>query len=218
MPTYLAGYRGAMTRTGYLSVEPEAVRRRAEEAAVRRQFEKDAVWSRMVASGGRVPDLPLIEVDLGPVHLRRLLDTGPLVLVFIRYAGSAACEETLVAYERTLAPACADLGAHLVAVSPQRPELLAPAKHRNDLSYLVAADPRHALVDAFGIGYPAPEATGILGTRRAILPYPSVVVADRTGTVRYADVHPFTAARTPAARIIATLRQQIRSEPVAPRR
>ena len=196
---------------------PAAARRRAEEAAVRRQFEKDAVWSRMIAPGGRVPDQPLIEVDLGPIHLRRLLDTGPLVLVFVQYAGSAACEETLVAYERTLAPTVADLGAHLVAVSPQRAELLAVAKHRNDLSYLVASDPRHTLIDAFGIGYSAPEATETLGTRRSVLPYPSVVVADRTGTVRYADVHPFTAARTPAAPIIATLRQQIRSEPLAPR-
>jgi peroxiredoxin len=207
-----------MTRSAYLAGgEPEAVRRRAEEESVRRQFEKDAVWSRMIAPGGRVPDLPLIEVDLGPVHLRRLRDTGPLVLVFFRYAGSAACETTLVAYQRTLAPACEDLGAHLVAVSPQRAELLAPVKHRNDLTYLVAADPRHALIDAFGIGYTVPEAAGTLGTRRSVLPYPSVVVADRTGTVRYADVHPFTAARTPAAPIIATLRQQIGSLPSAAR-
>src|SRR5690349_12161671 len=109
-----------MTRSMYLSGgKPAAVHSRAEEAAVRRQFEKDALWSRMIAPGGRVPDLPLIEVDLGPIHLRRLRDTGPLVLVFIRYAGSAACAETLVAYERTLAPACVELGAHLVAVSPQ---------------------------------------------------------------------------------------------------
>jgi peroxiredoxin len=207
-----------MTKSMYLTGgEPEADRRRAEEASVRRQFEKDAVWTRMIAPGGRIPDLPLIEVDLGPIHLRRLLDTGPLVLVFVRYAGSAACETTLVAYQRTLAPACADLGAHLVAVSPQRADLLAPAKHRNDLSYLVAADPRHSLIDAFGIGYPVPEAAGTLGTRRSVLPYPSVVVADRTGTVRHADVHPFTAARTPAALIIATLRQQIGSIPLAPR-
>jgi hypothetical protein len=50
-----------------------------------------------------------------------------------------------------------------------------------------------------------------------VLPYPTVVVADRAGTVRYADVHPYTAARTPAAPIIAALRQQIGSVPVAPR-
>ncbi|MFI7540332.1 redoxin domain-containing protein [Actinoplanes sp. NPDC049599] len=199
-----------MTRSVYLTGgRPEAARRRAEEEAVRRQFEMDAVWSRMIAPGGRIPDLPLIEVDLGPIHLRRLLDTGPLVLVFFRYEGSAPCEETLVAYQRTLAPACADLGAHLVAVSPQRAELLAPVKHRHDLSYLVASDPRHTLIDAFGIGYPVPEALGSLGTRRNVLPYPSVVVADRTGTVRYAEVHPFTAARTPASPIIAALRQQL---------
>ena len=208
-----------MTRSVHLTAgAPEAVNRRAEEAAVRRQFERDAVWSRMIAPGGRVPDLPLVEVDLGPIHLRRLLDTGPLVMVFIRYAGSAACESTLVAYQRTLAPACADLDAHLLAVSPQRAGLLAAVKHRNDLSYLVAADPRHTLIDSFGIGYQAPEASEILGTRRSVLPYPSVVVADRTGTVRYADVHPITAARTPAAPIIAALSRPGASTAVAPRR
>lgn len=214
MPPYWMDIVTPMTRSLYLGGGGPAVAgRRAEEAAVRRQFEKDAVWSRMIAPGGRVPDLPLTEVDLGPIHLRRLLDTGPLVLVFIRYAGSVACESTLVAYQRTLEPACVHLGAHLVAVSPQRAELLAPAKRRNDLSYLLAADPRHSLIDAFGIGYQAPEAGGLLGTGRTVLPYPTVVVADRTGTVRYADIHPFTAARTPAAPIIAALRQLLRSEP-----
>ena len=50
-----------MTRSVFLSgSEPEALRRRAEEVAVRRQFERDAVWTRMVAPGGRIPDLPLI--------------------------------------------------------------------------------------------------------------------------------------------------------------
>lgn len=197
-----------MTRSVYLDAgEPETARRRAEATAVRRQFEKDAVWSRMIGPGGRVPDVPLTEVDLGPVHLRRLLDTGPLVLVFIRAAESPPCAATLVAYERTLAPACADLGAHLVAVSPQRVERLRPVKHRNDLSYLVAADPRHALIDAFGIGYAVPEAAPMLGTGRSVLPYPTVVVADRTGTVQFADIHPHTAARTAAAPIVAALRR-----------
>ncbi|MBB4762701.1 redoxin domain-containing protein [Amorphoplanes digitatis] len=179
--------------------------RGAEETAFRRQFEMDAVWSRMIAPGGRVPAMPLIEVDLGPIHLDLMLRTGPIVLVFFPYAGPASCDDLLAGYQRTLLPPCTSAGAHLVAVSPQRPDLLAPLKHRLDLGYLVASDPRHILIDAFGIGYRGPEASEVLGTGRAVLPYPAVVVADRTGTVRYASVRPEAAPPTPAARIIAAL-------------
>ncbi|MET8150942.1 redoxin domain-containing protein [Actinoplanes sp. NPDC049668] len=179
--------------------------RATEETAFRRQFEKDAVWSRMIAPGGRVPAMPLVEVDLGPIHLDLMLRTGPIVLVFFPYAGAASCDELLDGYQRTLLPSCTDAGAHLVAVSPQRADLLAPVKHRHDLGYLVASDPRHALIDAFGIGYRSPQARGVLGTGRAVLPYPAAVVADRTGTVRYASIRPEAAPPTSAARIIAAL-------------
>ncbi|MEU7901411.1 redoxin domain-containing protein [Actinoplanes sp. NPDC049118] len=179
--------------------------RSAEETAFRRQLAKDAVWSRMVAPGGRVPAMPLIEVDLGPIHLDRLLQTGPLVLVFFSCAESASVDAVLAGYQRTLLPACTDAGAHLVAVSPQRVGLLAPAKHRHDLGYLVASDPRHALIDAFRIGYQSPEAGATLGTGRSVLPYPAVVVADRTGTVCYVSIRPEAAPPTPAARVIAAL-------------
>ncbi|AGZ43156.1 Peroxiredoxin Q [Actinoplanes friuliensis DSM 7358] len=190
----------------------------ADHAAARRQFERDAVWSRMIAPGGRVPALPLIEVDLGPIHLDRLLQTGPLVLAFFRYEGSAAGDAMLVDYQRTLLPACTDLGAHLVAVSPQRFDLLAPVKHRHELGFLVASDPRHVLIDAFRIGYGSPAASDTLGTRRSVLPYPAVVVADRTGTVRYADVRAESAPHSGAAPIIAALRRSAGSSPVPARR
>jgi peroxiredoxin len=177
----------------------------APETALRRQFERDRVWSRMVGPGARVPVLPLVEVDLGPIHLDRLLRTGPLVLVFFPHADDPLSDAALVAYQRTLLPSCTELSAHLIAVSPQRPDLLAAVKHRHDLDYLVAADPRHSLIDAFAIGYRSPHATETLGTGRAVLPYPTVVVADRTGTVGYVDVRPDGVPLTEAGPIIAAL-------------
>jgi peroxiredoxin len=177
----------------------------AEETAARRQFERDAVWSRMIAPGGRVPALPLIEVDLGPIHLDRMLRTGPVVLVFFPHQGSASGDDMLADYQRTLLPHCTDADAHLVAVSPQRADLLVGVKRRHDLGFLVASDPRHALIDAFAIGYRSPEAGATLGTGRSVLPYPAAVVADRTGIVRYADIGPAAATHTPAARIVTAL-------------
>ncbi|MGA5302772.1 redoxin domain-containing protein [Nucisporomicrobium flavum] len=182
-----------------------AYRPPATELAFRQQLERDAIWSRMVAPGGRVPDLALVEADLGPIHLYRLLDTGPLVLVFFRHAASAACDAALAAYGEKLAPVLDGLDAHLVAVSPQRADRLAALKRRHELGYLVAADPRHALIDAFRIGFSSPETVDVLGTGRSTLPYPAVVVADRWGVVRWVDVRPDAAVRTDPESIIAAV-------------
>ncbi|MEV4708438.1 redoxin domain-containing protein [Actinoplanes sp. NPDC049316] len=183
-----------------------AYRRPATDLAFRQQLERDAIWSRMIAPGGRIPDLALVEADLGPIHLHRLLDTGPLVLVFFRHAASAGCDAALAAYGTRLAPVLDGLDAHLVAVSPQRADRLAALKRRHELGFLVAADARHALIDAFGIGFSSPETVDVLGTGRSTLPYPAVVVADRSGVVRYVDVRPDAAVRTDPADIIAAVR------------
>ncbi|MFI7599910.1 redoxin domain-containing protein [Actinoplanes sp. NPDC049681] len=178
----------------------------ATDQAFRRQLERDAVWSRMIAPGGRIPDLAVVEADLGPVHLHRLLDTGPLVLVFFRHAASPECDAVLAAYETRLAPVLTELNAHLVAVSPQRADRLAGLKRRHDLSYLVASDGRHALIDAFGIGFSSPESAKLLGTGRATLPHPTVVTADRSGLVRFVEVSPGPAVRTAPEAVIAAVR------------
>ncbi|MDT5042871.1 MAG: hypothetical protein QOE51_3856 [Actinoplanes sp.] len=182
------------------------LRHSGDAEALRLQFERNAIWNRMVAAGDRLPVVPLVEVDLGPIHLDRLRDTGPVVLIFFRYAGSPECAAALRRYEYTLAPALAGLDAHLVAVSPQEPQRLEAAKRRHNLSYLVASDPRHALIDALNIGFASPGADAVLGTGRSVLPFAAVVVVDRAGLVRYADVHADWASLTAPGAIIRAVR------------
>jgi peroxiredoxin len=182
--------------------------RLGDTEALRLQLDRDALWPRMVRPGDRVPAAVLIEADLGPIHLDRMRMTGPLVLVFVKYAGSAVCESTLERYQRELVPA---VDAHLVAVSPQAPARLAEVKRRHDLSYFVAADPRHTLIDAFNLGFAEPGADRILGTGRSVLPFPAVVVADRAGVVRYAEVRPDGSPHPGAAEIVAALSEPDRS-------
>jgi peroxiredoxin len=176
--------------------------------ALRRQFSRDAIWPRVVRPGDRVPSAVLLEADLGPIHLDRLRMTGPVVLVFIRYAGSAVCEATLERYERELRPAT---DAHLVAVSPQIPARLAELKRRRDLSCFVAADPRHALIDAFNLGFTEPGADLILGAGRSVLPFPAVVVAGRDGTVSYAAVRPDGSPHPDPSEVKAALTRPVRT-------
>jgi peroxiredoxin len=178
-------------------------RRTPDTDEFRRQFDRDGIWQRMVRPGDRVPSAVLLEADLGPIHLDRLRMTGPVVLVFVKYAGSAVCETTLERYQRELTPA---VDAHIVAVSPQAPAKLTAMKRRHDLSYFVAADPRHTLIDTFNLGFAEPGAGHLLGTGRSVLPFPAVVVADRTGVVRYATVRPDGSHHPAPADVAAALR------------
>jgi len=180
--------------------------RRGDADALRRQFERDAIWHRIVKPGDRLPSEVLLEADLGPIHLDRLRMTGPIVLVFVRHASSEPCNVTLARYQRDLAPGLDDLGAHLVAVSPQVPHRLAEVKRRHDLSYFVAADVRHTLIDAFNLGFAEPGAEAVLGARYAVLPFPAVVVADRAGVVHFADVRPDGEPHTKPSRVLAAVR------------
>jgi peroxiredoxin len=182
------------------------VRHSGDAEAFRLQFERNAIWHRMISPGDRLPSVPLLEVDLGPIHLDRMRRTGPVVLVFFRHAASPECAAALRTYQHTLAPALDGLSAHLVAVSPQAPARLEAVKRRFDLGFPVASDPRHALIDALNIGFASPAATGILGTGRSVLPFAAVVVADRAGVVRYTDVHADWATLTAPGAIIRAVR------------
>lgn len=187
--------------------------RRNDSEDFRQLLDRNAIWNRMVAPGDRLPPHPLVEVHLGPIHLDRLLHTGPLVLLFIRYAGSPACETALRDYHATLTPALDDLDAHLVAVSPQAPDRLAALRQRHDFGFLVAADPRHALIDALNIGYTDPGADRLLGTGRSVLPYAAAIVTDRSGIVRLAEIRPDWSAPIDPGRIVNAVAASSPSRP-----
>jgi peroxiredoxin len=191
--------------------------RRNDGEDFRQLLDRNAIWNRMVAPGDRLPLHPLVEVHLGPIHLDRLLHTGPLVLLFFRHAGSPACETALRDYRATLAPALDDLDAHLVAVSPQAPDRLAALQQRLDLGFLVAADPRHTLIDALNIGFPSPGADRVLGTGRSVLPYAATIVTDRSGTVRLAEIQPDWSTPTDPGRIINAVAASSPPRPVGRR-
>ncbi|MFF5084823.1 redoxin domain-containing protein [Actinoplanes sp. NPDC000266] len=171
-----------------------------------KDLDRDDIWDRLVKPGVRLPSATLLEADLGPIHLDRLRATGPIVLVFFRYATDEASNAALADYEHRLMPALTETDAHLVAVSPQIPDRLAEIKRRHDLTYFVASDPRNTLIDAFNLGFREPGADKILGAKRSVLPFPAVVIADRAGVIRYANVRPDGAFYPEPSEILAVVK------------
>lgn len=170
--------------------------------------------SKWVKAGDVVKPFDLPEVDGGRITLRGLLDRGPAVLVFFRFEGCPACNLALPYYQRNLLPGLRELGANLVAISPQVPERLRAIKDRHSLRFSVASDLDNKLARELGILYTFDEASQqsslasgksigeVTGTGTWELPQPTAVVIDRGGVVRFADVHPDWLLRTEAEPIL----------------
>jgi peroxiredoxin len=174
--------------------------------------------SAWVKAGDAVEPFVLRDVEGGDLTLEGLTARGPVVLVFFRFAGCPACNIALPYYEKALAPALRDVGATLVAVSPQVPERLVEIRQSHDLSFKVASDIGNELGRRFGILYTADEASqaaqrakgGFIGDTTGTgtweLPQPAVVLIGHDRIVRFVDVSPDWLVRTQADPVIAAVR------------
>jgi peroxiredoxin len=180
----------------------------AEHVEYRLKLENEADWSKIIQVGDVIAPFVLDEVDGGTVALAELVRTGITVLIFFRFEECPACNATLPAYRDGLAPELAELGVHLVAISPQVVSRLAPIKSRLGLPFPVASDPDASLIRSLGIAFaPTPEEQvdrlrlgydnpAVLGNGRWDLPYPTVMVIDQDYVVQFVDAHPNWMVRT----------------------
>jgi peroxiredoxin len=173
----------------------------------RRLLEETADRDAFVKAGDVVEPFTLPEVLGGTVDLDQLLAAGPVVLLFFRFAGCPACNISLRHYQQELYPALAELGATLVAISPQVPGKLAAIKNRYGFLFPVASDTGSELGRRFGITFtPTHDLRAELGTDSWELPMPTIVVIDANRVVRFADVHPDWLVRTEADAVIDAVR------------
>jgi peroxiredoxin len=180
--------------------------------------------SKWVKAGDKVKPFDLPEVDGGRVHSTTLLARGPLVLIFFRFEGCPACNLALPYYQRNLLPGLRELGASLVALSPQVPERLRAIKERHSLEFDVASDLNNELARRFGILYTFDEASQkssiasgktigeVTGTGTWELPQPTAIVIGQNGVVKFADVHPDWLLRSEAEPILAAVSALVSSK------
>ncbi|MER8376136.1 peroxiredoxin-like family protein [Mesorhizobium sp. M1406] len=184
----------------------------------RRLLVDTADRSAFVKAGDTVQPFALTEVDGQSLTLEGLLENGPLVLIFFRFAGCPVCNVALPYYNQHLAPELSRLGATLVGISPQVGEKLHDIKDRHRLDFLIATDADNALGRRFGILYSFDEPSRrvslesgspigeVTGTGTWELPMPTAVIIDQSRTVRFADVSPDWLVRTEPVDIIAALK------------
>jgi peroxiredoxin len=186
-------------------------------AAERADLDAAGVPAGVSAPGGPMPDGELLDVRGAATSLAQVRAGRPAVVVFYRGAWCPFCNIALRTYQAELAPALADRGFVMIAVSPQKPDGSLSAAETNELTYAVVSDPGNQLASALGIlTEPDAEAAAAqqkLGLELAehnadgglTLPMPTTVVVDTAGVIRWIDVHPNYTTRSEVPDILAAV-------------
>ena len=169
------------------------------------------------APGALMPDGELLDVRGAATSLAQVRAGRPAVVVFYRGAWCPYCNIALRTYQAELAPALADRGYAMIAVSPQKPDGSLSAAQTNELTYAVVSDPGNQLASALGIlTEPSAEVAAAqqkLGLNLAehnadgglTLPMPTTVVVDAIGVIRWIDVHPNYTTRSEVPDILTAV-------------
>jgi peroxiredoxin len=182
-----------------------------------KKLEESGIAGRALQVGAKAPDFTLPNAQGGSLTLSAINAKGPVVLTFYRYGSCPFCNLQLRAYQQVL-PQIRDLGAELVAISAQKPELAADDIQKKELTFPVLTDKENRVAGQYGVvftlseefrklqtgfGSPIPKFTG---DDSWTLPMPGTFVVDRGGVVRLAHVDPNYMKRLEPAALLAALR------------
>lgn len=153
----------------------------------------------VLAIGEQAPDFALPNASGRMVSLSEVLREGHAVVVFYRGGWCPYCNIQLRAYQRLL-PQLGQLGANLVAISPQLPDGSLSTAQRNALDFAVLSDAGNGVARSFGLVYSLPEELrqalrsvdkalpGINGDDSWELPVPATFVIAKDGRTVFSHV------------------------------
>jgi peroxiredoxin len=167
--------------------------------------------------GAEAPDFTLPDAHGKPVSLSALRARGPVVVTFYRGSWCPFCDLQLRAYQGALG-AIRDLGAELVAISPQTPDYARSDVEKKELTFPVLTDEGNRVAREFKLVFTLSDTLRTLQTHFGSvlpkfngddsweLPMPGTFVIDRHGVVWFASVDPNWMVRVEPAAILAALR------------
>ncbi len=167
--------------------------------------------------GAKAPDFTLPDAHGRPVTLSALLARGPAVVTFYRGGWCPFCDLQLRAYQGALG-AIHELGAELVAISPQTPDYALSDVEKKQLTFPVLTDQGNRVAREFKLVFALSETLRQLQTHFGSvlpkfngddsweLPMPGTFVLDRQGVVKLASVDPNWMVRVEPSTILEALR------------
>jgi len=150
--------------------------------------------------GEKAPSFTLPDALGRQISLAGLLQQGPVVVTFYRGEWCPYCNLQLHAYQQVL-PQIKELGASLIAISPQTPDHSLSMSQKHELAFPVLSDQGNKVARQFGLVYSVEEDIRTLfksfgsdipafnGDESWELPVPGTFIISQDGTIRltYAD-------------------------------
>jgi peroxiredoxin len=167
--------------------------------------------------GDKVKMFELPDAAGRKVKLADLLARGPVVLTWYRGGWCPYCNIGLRGLLKA-EPQIRELGATLVAITPEVPDAAAGTVKKNELTFAVLSDKGNATARAYGIAFKLPEKTSATmkafkidlkaanGDDSDVLPLGATFVIDRDGVVRWAFVDADYRKRAEPADVLAALK------------
>lgn len=146
--------------------------------------------------GSKAPDFKAKDQKGNEVRLKDLLKEGKVVLVFYRGQWCPYCNKQLSALQDSL-QYIIDKGATLLAVSPEKSEMVAKTIEKTQAEYSVLHDKGLKIMKAYQVAFQVPENTvtryrnsgldleKFNGENGANLPVPAVYIIDKESTITY---------------------------------
>ncbi|SHH89267.1 peroxiredoxin-like family protein [Clostridium grantii] len=164
------------------------------------QLVKDKIGKNALAVGDKIPNFTLGNANGEEINIYDCLAEGPMVISFYRGAWCPYCNLELKAYKDIL-PQIKELGANLVAISPELPDNSFSLIEKHELGFEILSDLENVVAKKFGLVFKLDEAIievykkfGIdveagQGNDKYEVPLPATYVIDGKGEIVMAYVN-----------------------------
>jgi peroxiredoxin len=175
---------------------------------------------RALKAGDKAPPFALKDASGKTFSSSQLLAPGPLIVSFYRGVWCPYCNIELQALQEAL-PAFRELGAQLVAISPQNAVNSRKSIRTNALDFPILSDPGNETAAAFGLRFALPDylielykslkndLPAFNGDTSWTLPMPGRFVIGQDRIIRYAELNPDYTRRPEPSDMLPALRSQV---------
>ncbi|HAE42612.1 MAG TPA: alkyl hydroperoxide reductase [Clostridiales bacterium] len=154
------------------------------------EIEKNAL-----KEGDKIPAFKLKNAIGETIKIYDVLSKGPIIINFYRGAWCPYCNLEIAAYQEVL-PEIKKRGAHLVAISPELPDITMTLKEKHALEFEILSDTDNMVAKEFGLVFKLEDKLVALykkmgidlvvsqGNRNSELPIPATYVVDTNGIIK----------------------------------
>jgi len=192
---------GMLVLTGFSCTKQQPDDATATVETASADYAEDPTEVNPILTGLTIPDVSVRDIEGDTVRLRELVSRKPTALVFYRGGWCPYCNKHMAELQQA-EEKMIDMGYQILAVSPDRPELLRKSIGEHDLSYTLLSDSPMTASKAFGLAFRLDDETfnrymdnGLDLTERSgydhhLLPVPAAYLVGTDGKILFQYVNP----------------------------